>query len=217
MPDYTDQRITMVDTQIRPSDVTKFPIIDAMLTIRREEFVPAKLGEVAYAEDAMDLDDVRQMLEPRTFAKMIDALDIGPDDVILDIGCGLGYSTAILAHMASFVVGVEDDAQRASDAQNNLSEQSVDNAAVVEGALIEGAAKSGPYDIMVIEGAVETVPAGLIDQLREGGRIAAIFRDGALGVVKIGHKIDGDLTWRFAFNACASMLPGFEKAQEFTF
>ncbi len=205
----------MVDTQVRPSDVTKFPIIDAMLSVQREAFVPASLREAAYIGENIQLSDDRVILEPRTFAKILDGLMIEPTHVVLDLGCGLGYSTAVLAAMCDFVVAVEDDASLATSAQENLTAQGVDNAAVMTGPLVEGSAKSGPYDIIIAQGAVHDVPAGLLDQLREGGRIACIFAEGALGVVRIGHKIDGRVNWRFAFNAGAPVLNGFEKQAAF--
>lgn len=205
----------MVDTQVRPSDVTKFPIIDAMLAVPREAFVPDAKREAAYVGENLELGGGRVMLEARTLAKMIDALDIQPSHVVLDVACGLGYSTAVLARMCDFVVAVEDDEARAQEAQSILSEQGVDNAAVMSGALAEGAAKSGPYDIVILQGAAEQVPDGLLDQLREGGRIAAVFSEGTLGVVRIGHKIDGAVNWRFSFNASAPVLEGFEKVSAF--
>ena len=206
----------MVDTQVRPSDVTKFPIIDAMLSVPREDFVPASLREAAYVGENIALGANRVMLEPRTLAKMLDALSIEPDHVVLDLGCGLGYSTAILAKMAEFVVAVEDDADNATQAQNILSESGVDNAAVMQGALSDGAAKSAPYDIVMIQGAVEVVPDAILAQLRDGGRIACIFAEGALGVVRVGHKIDGAVNWRYAFNAGAPVLSGFQKEAAFS-
>lgn len=199
----------MVDTQVRPSDVTKFPIIDAMLDTPRELFVPDALREAAYVGENLDIGGGRTLLEPRTFAKMVDALTIDPEDVVLDIGCGLGYSTAIAAQLSEFAVGVEDDADRASDAQGVLSRIGIDNAAIVSGSLAEGAAKSGPYDIIMIQGAVEAFPKALEDQLKDGGRVGALFADGALGVVRIGHKRDGQITWRDAFNANAPILADF--------
>jgi len=213
--DYASRRTMMVDTQVRPSDVTKFPIIDAMLAVPREAFVPDAKREAAYVGENLDIGDGRVMLEPRTLAKMIDALDIQPAHVVLDIGCGLGYSTAVLARMCDFVVAVEDDEARAQEAQTTLSEQGVDNAAVMAGVLAEGAAKSGPYDIVILQGAAEQVPEALLDQLREGGRIATVFSEGTLGVVRIGHKIDGSLNWRFSFNASAPVLAGFENQTTF--
>lgn len=216
MPDYAARRTMMVDTQVRPSDVTKFPIIDAMLSTPREAFVPDSKREAAYVGENLDLGDGRTMLEPRTLAKMIDGLAIGSDDVVLDIGCGLGYSSAIIAKIADFVVAVEDDEARANEAQRILSEQGVDNAAVMHGNLTDGAVKSGPYDVIMIQGAIETVPAELIAQLKDGGRIAAVFAEAALGVVRIGYKIDGQMNWRFAFNAGAPRLPEFNKESAFS-
>ena len=215
MTDYASRRTMMVDTQVRPSDVTKFPIIDAMLAVPREAFVPDAKREAAYVGENLDIGGGRVMLEPRTLSKMIDALDIQPTHVVLDIGSGLGYSTAVLARMCEFVVAVEDDEARAQEAQSNLSEQGVDNAAVMAGPLEEGSAKSGPYDIIILQGGAEQVPETLLSQLRDGGRIAAVFVEGTLGVVRIGHKIDGAVNWRFSFNASAPVLAGFEKDRAF--
>ncbi|WP_333714583.1 protein-L-isoaspartate O-methyltransferase family protein [Yoonia sp.] len=212
---YKNRRIMMVDTQVRPSDVTKFPIIDAMLEVPRETYVPDRLREAAYIGENLAIDSSRVMLEPRTLAKMLDALDIQPSHVALDIACGLGYSTAVLAHLCDFVVAVEDEADRAAEAQGILSEQGIDNAAVMTGPLTDGAAKSGPYDIVMIQGGVEIVPAALLDQVRDGGRIAAVFVEGTLGVVRIGYKLEGSVNWRFAFNASAPVLAGFEKPRAF--
>ncbi len=206
----------MVDTQVRPSDVTKFPIIDAMLSVPRELYVPADKREAAYVGENLSLGGNRVILEPRTFAKMLDALDIQPDEVVLDLGCGLGYSTAVLARLAEFVVAVEEDETRADEAQAALSENGVDNAAVTTGPLADGAAKSGPYDVIIVEGAVEHLPPALLDQLQDGGRICVLFAEGALGTVRVGYKIDGRMNWRYAFNAGAPVLSGFEKHSAFT-
>ncbi|MEC7965358.1 MAG: protein-L-isoaspartate O-methyltransferase [Pseudomonadota bacterium] len=216
MTDFTARRTMMVDTQIRPSDVTKFPIIEAMLSVPREDFVPADKIESAYVEENVDLGGSRVVLEPRTLAKMLDALDIQADELVLDLGCGLGYSSAVMARMAEAVVAVEDDEARADEAQAALSRAGADNVAVHVGALAEGAAKHGPYDVVVLQGAAEHLPEAIIDQVKEGGRIAALLVEGALGTVKIGYKIDGVMSWRFAFNAGAPVLPGFERHQAFT-
>ena len=215
MTDFATRRRMMVDTQIRPSDVTKFPIIEAMLTVPREEFVPDEHREVAYVGEHIDLGNGRVVLDPRVMAKMLDALDVQPDEVVLDIGCGLGYSTAVLARMAEAVVAVEEDAAIAADAQAKLSEQNVDNAAVIEAPLAEGDAKHGPYDVVILQGSVEHMPDALLDQVKDGGRILAVFQEGALGVCRVGYKIDGEVSWRFAFNAGAPVLPGFERQNAF--
>ncbi len=217
MANYQTRRNLMVDTQVRPSDVTKFPIIEALLAIPREEYVPDDKRDAAYVGENIAIGGGRVLLEPRTLAKMLDALDVQPSDVVLDLGCGLGYSTAVLAQLADFVVAVEDDGARAAEAQEILSSQGVDNAAVFEAPLADGAAKNGPYDVIILQGAVETVPDALLDQIKEGGRIAAIFAEGALGVVRVGRKIDGTVNWRMSFNAGAPVLPGFAKVEAFTF
>ena len=215
MTDFRHRRITMVDTQVRPSDVTKFPIIDAMLTIPREVFVPESQREAAYVGEHVELAPGRVVLDPRTLAKILDALDVQPVELVLDVGCGLGYSTAVIARLAEAVVAVEEDETMVAEAQARLSAESVDNAAVIGGPLAAGSAKHGPFDVIAIEGAVEEVPAALLAQLKEGGRIAAIFMDGALGEARVGYKIDGVITWRFVFNAAAPVLPGFAKRRAF--
>lgn len=216
MPDYATRRRMMVDTQIRPSDVTKFPIIEAMLSVPREAYVPAGHREAAYVGNNLDVGTGRVMLEPRTLAKLLDALDIQPDELVLDLGCGLGYSTAVIARMADAVVAVEEDADLAAEAQSTLSQQGVDNAAVIEGPLGAGAAKHGPYDVIILQGAAEHMPEALLEQVKEGGRIAGLFQEGTLGVARVGYKIDGQMNWRYAFNAGAPVLPGFERQRAFT-
>ncbi len=215
MADYLARRTTMVDTQVRPSDVTKFPVIQAMLSVPREAYVPDAKREAAYAGGNIDLGGGRVLLEPRTLAKMLDALDIQPDELVLDVGAALGYSSAVIAHLAEAVVALEEDAQMAAEAERILGEQGCDNVAVIQGDLAAGAAKHGPYDAICIEGGVEHLPDALIEQLKDGGRIAAIFLEGALGVCRIGYKFDGKLSWRFAFNAGAPVLPGFEARRAF--
>jgi len=205
----------MVDTQVRPSDVTKYPVIEAMLSVPRERFVPDALRAAAYADAAIDLGAGRSMLEPRTLAKLLDSLAISPDEMVLDLGCGLGYSAAVIARMADFVVAVEEDDAMASDAEQRLGDSDADNVAVIAGPLTAGDARHGPYDVIVVEGAVEEMPAALLDQLKDGGRIAAIFADGRVGAVRVGYKRDGHMDWRFVFNAAAPVLPGFERAREF--
>ncbi len=217
MADFVALRTAMVDTQVRPSDVTKFPIIQAMLTVPREEFVPDGRREAAYIGENLDLGGGRVLLEARTFAKMLDALDIQPDESVLDLGCGLGYSSAVLAKLADVVVAVEADEAMAEDAQERLSQVGADNVAVMARPLAEGDARNGPYDVIILEGAAEQIPAALTDQLREGGRITAIFAEGKLGIVRIGHKTGGRVNWRFAFNANAPVVKGFGRVEEFAF
>ncbi len=215
MADYTRRRTVMVDTQVRPADVTKFPIIDAMLHVPREAFVPPGRREAAYMGENVPLRSGRVVLEPRTLAKMLDAVNVQPGEVALDIGTGLGYSAAVLSRLAEAVVALEQDPDLAREAETTLSEIGADNVAVVEGPLAEGAAKHGPYDVILIQGGVATLPTSIEDQLKEGGRIAALFMDGALGTCRLGYRIDGRVNWRYAFNAAAPVLDGFEKQESF--
>ena len=216
MPDFTARRRMMVDTQVRPSDVTEFPIIDAMLNVPRELFVPQALREAAYSGEHLPLGRDRVILDPRVLAKLIDALDVTPADLVLDLGPGMGYSSAILARLAEAVVAVEPEAAYVGEAQAALIEAGIDNAAVNEGKLTDGAPEYAPFDVIVIQGGVEELPDALTDQLSEKGRIGCIFMEGALGIAKVGQKMDGQVHWRYAFNATAPILPGFTRKSEFT-
>jgi protein-L-isoaspartate(D-aspartate) O-methyltransferase len=205
----------MVDTQVRPSDVTEYPIIAAMLRIPREAFLPGDRAEAAYIGENVPLAPGRVLLDPRTFAKMLDALDLTSDMLVLDVGSGMGYSAAVIAEIVEAVVALEEDESLAGEAETLLPEHHADNVVPMTGPLTEGAPEHGPYDAIIVEGAVEQVPEALIDQLKDGGRIACLFEEGRLGVVRIGHKSANGMTWRFAFNAAAPVLPGFERDRAF--
>ena len=217
MADFAQRRRTMVDTQIRPSDVTSFTVIDAMLTVPREAFVPSGARDLAYVGGPIPLTAQRQLMEPRTIAKMLETLDVTPSDLVLEIAPGTGYTTALLARMAEAVVAVEEDADLARDAEAALSAQEVDNAALLTGPLAEGSARNGPYDAVVAFAGVEQVPDAILDQVKEGGRILALFMDGALGEVRMGVKTHGVISWHMEFNATAPVLPGFARTPGFVF
>ncbi|MEZ5752464.1 MAG: protein-L-isoaspartate O-methyltransferase [Paracoccaceae bacterium] len=215
MPDFAARRTMMVDNQVRPSDVTKLPIIESMLTIPRERFVPGTLVEAAYIGENLPIAPGRVLLEPRTLAKMLDVLDLRPNDLVLDIGCATGYSTAVIARMAEAVVALECDDSLAEDAESTLEQVGVANVAVEHGALAEGASAHGPYDAVILQGAIETLPAAIAAQIKDGGRIVAIFSLGALNVVRLGVKRGDMIHWRDIFNASAPVLPGFAAAHSF--
>jgi protein-L-isoaspartate(D-aspartate) O-methyltransferase len=147
---------------------------------------------------------------------MLDALDITADELVLDLGAGMGYSSAVIAQMAQAVIAVEEDETLARDAETLLAETGVVNAVVETGPIAAGAPQHGPYDVITVEGAVEVVPQAIIDQLKDGGRMAAIFADGNLGTVRIGLKVNGQMNWRFSFNASAPVLAGFEREEAFS-
>ncbi len=215
MSEFTSRRVMMVDTQVRPSDVTKFPIIDAMLSVPRETFVPRAMREAAYVGENLDIGGGRVVLEARTLAKLLDALDIQPTEIVLDLGCGLGYSAAVIARLADTVVAVEEDPALAADAQRLLSDQGVDNAAVVTGPLALGAVRHGPYDVIMLQGGVEALPDAVLAQLKDGGRIGVLFMEGPLGTAKVGYKSNGKVSWRAVFNASAPVLDGFRAQRGF--
>lgn len=217
MADFTQRRVTMVDTQVRPSDVTLFPVLDAMLTVPREVYVPSAARETAYADGPIALGGGRHLLDPRATAKLLQALSPTPRDLVLELGASTGYTTALLAHMAEAVVAIEEDEDLARDAEAALSEQGVDNAALIKAPLTDGSAKHGPFDAIAILGGVEEIPATILDQLKEGGHIAAIFMEGPLGEARVGVKSGGRMSWRMVFNATAPVLPGFARAPSFAF
>lgn len=216
MRDFSARRTVMVDTQVRPSDVTKLPIIEAMLSIPRERFVSDSLVEAAYVGGNLDLGGGRVLLDPRTLAKMLEVLDIKPEDMVLDIAAATGYSSAVIARMAEAVVAVEGDAALADEAEAALDAVGADNVALERGDPALGAPAHGPYDAIIIEGGIEIFPQALADQLKEGGRVVALFLDGHMGVVRSGVRTGGSIRWRDAFNAAAPVLEGFAAIPTFS-
>ena len=217
MIDYQAARTAMVDGQVRPSDVTLHPIIEAMLNVPREAYVPVEKRSVAYIGAHIDLEDGRVILAPRILAKMLESLDIKSNELVLDVGVGLGYSAAVISHLAEAVIAVEENANMASAAETTLSEQSADNAVIYTGSLSDGAAEHSPYDVIVIEGGVQMLPESLLSQLKIGGRIAAIFIDGPSGQCRIGIRTDTGTSWNAVFDATAPILSGFEIENTFSF
>ena len=205
----------MVDTQVRPSDVTKFPIIDALLNVPREKFVPDGNREAAYIGENLSIGPNRVILEPRTLAKLLDVLDIKNNELVLDIGSGLGYSSAVISRMAELVIAVEQDKGFATEAEETLSEVGADNVVVQVNKLEDGAPQHGPYDVIILQGGVEEIPLSILNQLKNGGRIGAIFIEESLGTARIGYKLNSNITWRYSFNAAVPVLEGFLKQKDF--
>jgi protein-L-isoaspartate(D-aspartate) O-methyltransferase len=217
MIDFTAARQAMVDCQVRPSDVTRYAIIEAMLWAPRELFVPKTRRDVAYAGAEIELAPGRVMLEPRTFAKMLEAAAIGSDDLVLDLAPGTGYSTAVIARMAEAVIAIELDADLADRAQTLLGEFEVDNAVVSQGDPAAGDAAHGPYDVIFIDGAVAALPESLVGQLKQGGRLVALFRQGGVGQCCVLTRAGAGMSRRYVFDADAPLLAGFEQVTEFVF
>lgn len=217
MTEFTAARHAMVDCQVRPSDVTQYGIIDAMLWAPREAFVPKALREIAYAESEIALGAGRVLLAPRTFGKMLEAASITDDDLVLDIAPGTGYSTAVISRLAAAVVAIEPSESMQATASDVLADLEVDNAIISTGEPAAGDAAHGPYDVILINGAVETVPAALTDQLKDGGRLVALFMDGAIGQCRVLVRAGGIVSTRYVFDATAPVLNGFERTREFAF
>jgi len=217
MQDFAARRVMMVDTQVRPSDVTQFPILDAMLRVPREAFVPDALRDVAYSGENLDIGGGRVVLAPRTLAMMLQHLDLRDDDLVLDVGCALGYSSAVLAGLVQQVVALESEESIVAETEAALAALEVHNVAVVAGPLADGAPQFGPYDAILVQGGVERFPDALAAQLKEGGRVACLFMEGPLGECRIGYRLAGRIHWRKAFHATAPVARGFEKAREFVF
>ena len=222
MTDSKLQRLNMVESQVRPSDVTDRRIIKAMMDVPREKFVPPLLASMAYMDEPVPLDVVngeggRYLLAPRTFAKLVQLAEIGPDAVVLDVGCATGYSTAVLAQLAKRVVAIESDKAFAEQARRLLEEVGASNVAVVEGRLAGGVPAQGPYDAIVLNGAVAEIAPVLLEQLKDGGRLAAILVDGPLSRAQVWRRGGKTFDTRPAFDASAAVLPGFEPLAAFVF
>lgn len=218
MSEYAAARYNMVEGQIRPNKVTDQRLVDAMMEIPREQFVPKAARGIAYVDEDLPIGKGRFLMEPMVFARMLQEAGIDETDVVLDVGCGSGYSTAVLARLAATVFGIESDdelAQRATEAMTGVG---VDNAVVVTAPLTEGYPAQAPYDVIVIEGLVSDVPAGILEQLAEGGRlVAAVLGERGVGEVKLYQRTGGITSGRILFEAHPHPLPGFEAKPKFVF
>lgn len=217
MTDMSALRTAMVDCQVRPSDVTRYAIIEAMLWAPRERFVPQALQPVAYAGAEIPLAPGRVMLEPRTLAKMLEAAAIGPQDRVLDLAPGTGYSTAVIARMATRVVAVEPDVGMAAQAAALLAGLGLGNARVQAGEAAAGSAADGPFDVIFVNGAVDHLPPALTAQLVDGGRLVALWRDGRVGQARVTRRAGAGLSSLAVFDAIAPVVPGFAQAPAFVF
>lgn len=220
MGDYEQVRTHMVDNQLRTNDVTDLRVLDAMESVPRERFVPASKRCIAYSDQdilAASGETSRYLMKPHVFGKLVQLAAVQPGEVVLCVGCGTGYSVAVFAQLAGSVVGIESDPQIAVAASELLVELGIENAAVIEGDLAKGGASEGPYDVIFVDGAVEVLPQSLTAQLKDGGRLVVVRGLGGAGQAEL-HVRSGDaVSGRFAFNASAHLLPGFERPKEFVF
>ena len=220
--DFSELRVKMVDGQVRTTDVTSLPLLDAMLAVPREAFVPDSRKALSYIDENILISDrsgqgARYLMKPSPFAKLVQLAEIGPNDKILDVGAGTGYSAAVLSRLAKSVVALESDASLADRATTTLSSLGYDNVSVVRGELMAGHKAGAPYDVIIVEGSVGELPEALPAQLAEGGRLVVVEGRGNAGVARIYLKSNGVATGRRVFNAAVKPLPGFETAPAFEF
>jgi protein-L-isoaspartate(D-aspartate) O-methyltransferase len=219
MTDYKRARKAMVDNQLLTSGVIDRRILSAMGEVARELFVPAARLPLAYIDEAHVLPGVsgRALAAPAPFGKLVQLAAVGPDDTVLDVGAGTGYSTAVLARLAGKVVALESDPQLAAAARAALPQVGAGAVTVVEGALEAGAAKHGPYDLIIVEGAVAEVPAKLFSQLKEGGRLVALVRSGPAAVANLFVRSGNDFAARAEFNTTLPPLTSERPTETFVF
>ncbi|MDP2621023.1 MAG: protein-L-isoaspartate O-methyltransferase [Hyphomicrobiales bacterium] len=223
MEDFEQARTRMVIAQVQPNDVSDPRLLAALLEIPRERFVPASRRAIAYIDEDVLLkpadgrNPARYLMEPMPFAKLVQLADILPADLVLDIGCGTGYSSAVLSRLADSVVALECDEELAAAANETLPELEIGNVAVVTGPLNQGYPEEGPYDAIVLNGAVSQVPEALFEQLKEGGRLVAILVEEGRSQAWLFTRHGGRATGRPASNASAKPLPGFAREEGFVF
>jgi protein-L-isoaspartate(D-aspartate) O-methyltransferase len=209
-------RFNMIETQIRPANVTDPRIHAVMSAVAREKFVPRTAQALAYADVPVAIAPGRFLLDPRSFAKLLQLAQITADDRVLDVGCGTGYSAAVLARLAASVVALEQDADLLRAASELLA-NAVGKVELVQGGLIEGVKAQGPYDVIFINGAIEQAPDTLLAQLAEGGRLVTVMREGGQARAWLFVKESGQVGRRPDFDADVPLLAGFKKAMGFIF
>jgi len=217
MFDTAVQRANMVAAQLRTNDVLDGRLLRAVETVPREIFVPERYRPMAYMERCIELAPNRVLMDARCFGKLAQLAAILPTDIVLDVGCGTGYSAAVLGLLAARVFALDEQEELISLAQLRLQEVGARNVQVVRGRLTDGDPAHAPFDVIFMDGAIEVEPTALFGQLKAGGRLVAVKRNGAAGYGCIYVKHGDAVGEREAFDAWLPVLPGFAKARGFSF
>lgn len=227
--DFAALRRTMVECQIRTFDVTDQVLLARFLEVPRELFVPPQLAALAYSDATLKVglsdgeERQRSLLPPLVLARLMQAAEIGPSDKILDVAAGTGYSTALLAGLGHEVIALETDPALAATITANLAKLGSLPARTVTGPLAAGAPAEGPFDLIFVNGAVESHLEQLFAQLKDGGRMIAIKVDSSAGgTAKPSHamrfdKTNGAVGWRQLFDVGAPVLKSFATGVHFVF
>jgi protein-L-isoaspartate(D-aspartate) O-methyltransferase len=221
MTGFSTARQKMVDGQVRPSDVTDIRIIDAMLDVPREAFVPANQRAMAYLDLDLDVSEAasakRFLIKPVVIARMLQAAEITETDNVLVVGCASGYAAAIVAKLAAKVTATESDPALAAKAKDVLAQIGLSNVTVQTAAAADGAPANAPYDVIVLDGATEILPDRLYQQLKDGGRLVGVFATTKPPRAMIVTRSHGDFGNRALFDAVVPVLPGLERLPAFVF
>lgn len=213
-------RKNMIDCQIKPNKVTDAALLDILGRTPRERFVPRHLQAMAYIDEDIPLGNGRYLPEPMVVARLIQEAAITPSDLVLDVACGTGYSTALMAQLGATVVGLEGSKDMADEAERHLHELDILNVAVINQAdLRAGYAQQGPYQVIMINGAVDNIPQNLLSQLAEGGRLLAIIRKphSRIGQAVIVTRHADSFVTRSLFDAGTPSLPALSETAKFEF
>jgi protein-L-isoaspartate(D-aspartate) O-methyltransferase len=217
MIDFEAARRKMVDNQIRTRDVTAHSVLQAFLSVPREDFIPEKARSLAYIDADIEIAPGRYLMDPSPLAKLLQLAAISKSDAVLEIGAGSGYISALLGHLAGSVVAVESDEALAAQAAQTLSTAGLGNVKVVQGNMEAGYASQAPYDVIFFDGSVEEVPTAIIEQLNDGGRLIAVVGHGNAAQATLMVREQGLVSQSSHFNASLKPLPGFRRAKEFVF
>lgn len=216
MLDYAQARRLMVDCQLRTFDVTDIAVLDAFEAVPRERFVPAGREDFAYIDQTLRFAPAgRAMPAPMLLARLIQALALTPGRRVLEVGTGHGYGAAVLRQLGAQVVTLESDEALAAEARDRLS--GTDGIAFAQGPLESGAAKEGPFDGILVNGRVELRPQGLLDQLRDGGRLVCVMGRDKAAKATVFVRTGDAFGARPLFDASLPALTAFAAEPGFAF